>query len=166
MTSKKIKIAYIINSIKNNGPSNIVVSLIESFQNEHYEPILITLFDENDKAIIRKIKERNIQVCGLRFKNRIIAAIRGPKVISTLVNKLGIDIIHTHGFMPDLISSRLHTEAKKVSTVHNVMQEDYKNTYGTIKGRAYTIAHRRALMAVDRIVGCSRTVSSMLMEND
>lgn len=165
MRKNKIKIAFVINSIKNNGPSNVLISIIKSIDKNNYEPILISLFDENDTSLIGSIKDLHVKVYELKLKNRLSSVISGPEILRRMLDNNSIDLIHTHGFIPDLISSRIHTRIKKVSTIHNIMKQDYINTYGKLKGNIFTLLHLNALKNIDRVVGCSKAVTSSLNKN-
>ena len=81
---------------------------------------------------------------------------KGNKKIEQIVLKNAIDILHTHGFIPDIVCSRVK-KSKKIATIHNNMQEDYTSTYGNVKGLIYTKVHMFYLKKVDKIIYCSKS---------
>lgn len=157
---KNKNIAFTINSIKNGGPSNVILNIIKEMNNSEYTPFLITFFDENDENIIKKL---DIKVINLKYKSRIQALIKGRKKVNKIIKEEKIDIIHSNGFIPDVISAKLK-KVKRVSTVHCNFKEDYKNTYGNIKGKIYEKINIWALRKLDLTIGCSKNVYEYLKE--
>ncbi len=82
--------------------------------------------------------------------------------VETLVRKVGADIIHTHGYHPDLIGASLSTNVPLISTQHNISIEDYVYAKGRTLGK---YMHRRLTQTLRRfgtIVGITDAVSQYI----
>lgn len=159
-----IKIGFVINYIVKNGPSNVVLNIINNLDKSKYDISLITLFSENDEEIVDKLREEKVIVYECRKLSRIKCILGKNKEFTDIVNEGNYDVLHTHGFIPDILSSRLKCSAKRISTIHNNMYEDYLDTYGYFKSRVFISLHLIALKKIDICVGCSKSVYEALKE--
>ena len=121
--NKRIKIAFVISYFKNNGPSNVIRDIIDNLERSSYEISLITLFTGNDPEIIEGLKKEQVNVYECHTLTRTKCLLGQDKEFKHIVANGNFDIIHTHGFIPDILSSRIKTSAKKVTTIHNNMWE-------------------------------------------
>lgn len=60
--SKKIMIAYIISSLSNKGPTNILYSIIKGLNREKFIPIVFTLKPETNNSRFNEFKALNIKI--------------------------------------------------------------------------------------------------------
>ncbi len=160
-----IKIAYVINAIKKGGPSKVLLNLIQNLNREEFDITLITLVKGNDVAIITELKNSGIKVVELEDTGRARFLFFGNKNFKLLLKKEQYDIVHGHGFLPDYLIAKHKTKSKKVTTIHNIMREDYLYTYGKIKGAILTFLHRRLLKKMDLCIGCSKCVYDSFPKN-
>src|SRR4051812_40522097 len=71
------------------------------------------------------------------------------------------DVIHTHGYVADVLASMLNGSSgrfAKVSTVHGFTGGDWKN-------RLYERMQRRVFRRFDAVVGVSRQIAATLVES-
>lgn len=156
--NEKIQIAYVISYLNRNGPSRVLLSLINNLDKSKYEISLITLFAGNDKEIVSALRCNGITVYECETLCRIGCLCGQFKEFSDVINKRHFDILHSHGFVPDILSSRLHTTAKRITTLHSNIYEDYLETYGFIKSRILITWHIAAVKKLDKCVCCSKSV--------
>lgn len=149
------KVLYIINYLKNSGPSRVVLNLLKSIDKSKFEVSIITLKNDDDEKIINELKSLNIKVIQLKYLNNK-EIIKNIKKIKECINNENSDIIHSHGIVPDFIIANI-TSAKKISTIHNNMFEDYINSYGKIKGTIMCKIHTKILKKFDKVVCCSKS---------
>lgn len=161
---KVIRVVYVINYIVKNGPSSVVLNLINNLDKSKYNISLITLFEGNDKEVVSKLRNNGVEIHECTALSRMKCLLGQGKEFSDIVEKGHFDILHTHGIIPDILSSRLHTTAKRVTTLHNNMYEDYLDTYGYAKSRIFIAWHQAALKKLDKCVCCSKSVYDV-MEN-
>lgn len=157
-----IKIAFVINYITNNGPSNVILDIIRNLDKEQYSVSLITLFEGNDERIVADLRNNGVQIFTCKTLSRAKCLLGQDREFQELVKREGFDIIHSHGIIPDILSSRVKTSARKVTTLHNNMFEDYVQTYGKVKARIFIKMHLDALKKMDCCVGCSKSVYQVM----
>lgn len=159
-----IRIAYVINYIVKNGPSSVVLNLINNLNREQYDASMITLFSGNDPEVVAQLKENGISVYECTTLSRMKCLLGQHKEFDNTVKKGRFDILHTHGLIPDVISSQLNTPAKKIATLHNNMYEDYLDSYGWLKSRIFIGLHLNALKKLNKCVCCSESVYSVMKQ--
>lgn len=159
-----IRIAYVINYIVKNGPSSVVLNIINNIDREKYEVSLITLFSGNSPEVIAHLKSNGVSVYECATLSRMKCLLGQCKEFDDTVKKGHYDILHTHGLIPDIVSSRLNTPVRKITTIHNNMYEDYLDSYGWIKSRIFITLHLKALKKLDECVCCSESVYKVMMQ--
>lgn len=159
-----IRIAYVINYIVKNGPSSVVLNIINNIDREKYEVSLITLFSGNSPEVVAHLKSIGVSVYECTTLSRMKCLLGQCKEFDDTVKKGHYDILHTHGLIPDIVSSRLNTPVRKITTIHNNMYEDYLDSYGWIKSRIFITLHLKALKKLDECVCCSESVYKVMMQ--
>lgn len=157
-----IRIAYVINYIVKNGPSSVVLNIINNIDREKYEVSLITLFSGNSPEVVAHLKSIGVSVYECTTLSRMKCLLRQCEEFDDIVRKGHYDVLHTHGLIPDIVSSRLNTPVKKITTIHNNMYEDYLDSYGWIKSRMFITLHLNALKKLDECVCCSESVYKVM----
>lgn len=157
-----IRIAYVINYIVKNGPSSVVLNIINNLDREKYDVSLITLFSGNDSEVVAHLKDTGVSVYECATLSRMKCLLGQCKEFDDIVRSGQFDILHTHGLIPDVVSSQLNTPAKKIATIHNNMYEDYLDSYGWVKSRIFITLHLNALKKLDECVCCSESVYKVM----
>ena len=157
-----IRIAYVINYIVKNGPSSVILNIINNLDKSRYDISLITLFNGNNQEVIATLRQNGVTVYECTSLSRMKCIFGSQKEFDALIKSLGFDILHTHGLIPDLLASRLDAPVSRISTLHNNMYEDYRDTYGPWKSRIFTAIHLSALTKMDRCVCCSKSVYDVM----
>lgn len=153
------RIAFVINSIHPGGPSYVVRNIIRNLDSKEYKIFLITLFAENTDDVVQEQKNLGVTVIECDFPRRMQALTKGQKVFAKIIKDNGIEIIHSHGFLPDIMSARIkHKHIKKITTLHNNMFLDYAETYGDLKSKVYIFVHLHFLKKLDYVACCSQFV--------
>lgn len=159
-----IRIAYVVNYIVKNGPSSVVLNIINNLNRKKYDVSLITLFSGNNPEVIAYLKSNDVSVYECVTLSRMKCLLGQCKEFDDTVRNGHYDILHTHGLIPDIISSRLNSPIKKITTIHNNMYEDYLDSYGWIKSRIFITLHLKALKKLDECVCCSESVYKVMKQ--
>lgn len=157
-----IRIAYVINYIVKNGPSSVVLNIINNLDREKYDVSLITLFSGNDSEVVAHLKDTGVSVYECATLSRMKCLLGQCKEFDDTVRSGQFEILHTHGLIPDVVSSQLNTPAKKIATIHNNMYEDYLDSYGWVKSRIFIALHLNALKKLNECVCCSESVYKVM----
>lgn len=157
-----IKIAYVINYIVKNGPSSVVLNLINNLDRARYSVSLITLFSGNDVEVVEVLKNAGVTVFACTGLTRMGCILGRTGEFTDMLYKEHFDILHTHGFIPDILSSRVDCPIKKITTIHDNMYEDYLACYGYFRSRIFIALHLAALKKLDKCVCCSKSVYDVM----
>lgn len=160
-----VRIAYVINYIVNNGPSSVVLNLINNLDRSEYDISLITLFEGNDSEVVSTLQNNGVAVYECKTMSRMKCLLGQAKEFADIIEKGHFDILHTHGIIPDILSSHLHTATKRITTLHNNMYEDYLDSYGYAKSRVFIALHLSALKKLDKCVCCSKSVYDVMKQH-
>lgn len=153
---EKIKILYTINFITNGGPSRVLLNQIYNLDKKIYDISLLTIIDQNNFEIINELKDFGVNVVEIKIPKTLWGAISNKNKIINEVLRIKPDIIHTHGIVTSIILSSNKIKCKRVTTIHNSINEDYQFTYGKLKGNIIARIHMKSLQKFDYIICCSK----------
>lgn len=155
-------ILYTINYLTNGGPTRVLQNIIKNINITEYRIIILTLIDKNDTNIVNNLKKSGIEVIELKYAKKLLQIIKEKNKIIQVINDLNADIIHTHGIVSTVLVASNKVKAYKITTIHNNIFEDYKYTYGKVKGLIYALYHIYKLKRFDDVVCCSKTSYDIL----
>lgn len=157
-----ITLLYVINFLNYGGPSNVLKNLAFSLNQKDYRIIILTLINENDQKAVKELEKQNIKVVSLNYNKSLKSIIKNRKSIIKKINSFNADIIHTHGIVPTFLVKSKKIKSKKFTTIHNAIDEDYRYTYGKLKGALFTKLHLKALNHFDKTICCSESSYNVL----
>ncbi|MFD1318489.1 glycosyltransferase [Loigolactobacillus zhaoyuanensis] len=149
-----IKVLYIISSLRRSGPVNVLYSIVKDARTNNIEPVIVTLKPESKRSRLSAFTNLNIKIINVGRNNLTL------KKILKVIDDENIEVVHSHGIIPDFINSLIHKKRKNmycISTLHNFPFEDYKFAYGRIRGLVLAIVH---YLIIRRLicVSCSDTI--------
>jgi len=163
-----MNIIFFVTSITNCGPVNVVLNIIKEIsKNSNISITLISLRQSstngnNDYSLVfQKEKIDNIV-----YLSDFSTPLKRLLFLNKIVKEA--DVIHSHGFLPDLYTSLLISNVLKVSTAHCIFLTDYQLTYGKLKGGLLSFFHHIIYLntSFDNIIGCSNAVSDYLQKTN
>ena len=104
--SKRIRIMYIISSLRNCGPTTQLYNLISHLDVKLFDITVVTLSPESKFSRWRCFKTLGITLCSLQ-KNRLIQISTLVSCLTPLLNQLKPEIVHTQGIRADYLSNKL-----------------------------------------------------------
>ncbi len=156
------RLLFAINFLTNGGPTRVVQNLLKNIDLKKFKVFIVTIIDENDNKIVDDLKESGIEIIELRYNKSLFKIIQNKLDIVRIINNLNPEIIHTHGIVTTFICSDKRIKGKKITTIHNNMFEDYRYTYGLIKGFIYSWLHILKLRNFDMTICCSKSSYDIL----
>lgn len=150
----KKKIVFIINSLKNGGPVNMLYTLVKYIDKSEFDVMVVSLKQ------CQKDNERDFSClkCELIVLNteKLRDSIKKGQEI---VDKWKPDVVHSHGGVADVVNSRLKGSHISFSTIHCNPDEDFAMKKGKIYGwlRATVFLHTQK--RIDHPIACSETVA-------
>lgn len=157
MESRKKKILYIINYVTNGGPTRVMENIFKELDGSKFDITLLTIIDKNDQNLIKKYRKMNINIIEFTCNKQLSDVLKKRRQIIKQIETLEPDIIHINGVVATVLCASSGISAKKVTTIHNSIFEDYRYTYGKFKGTIIALTHIIYLHGFDNVVCCSKT---------
>ena len=160
-----IHVLMLINFMTNGGPSRVVENIAYGLNKKHFKVTVFTFIDENHPDVIKRLEDQGINVVSLNFSKSLKEIIKNRKLIIKKIQALSPDIIHAHSIVPAFLALSCHFPVKRIATIHNIMNEDYRYTYGTLKGALLVKTHLLFLKKFDAVIGCSESANAFLKKH-
>lgn len=155
-----MKYLFLIPELKRGGPNNVIKNMITSFNFSNIEIYIVSIRKSSDFDFIGEFE--NIPNVGLINLNAR-SFLGKVSVFKKTINTLKPDVIHSHGFYPDIFMFFISNNFKKITTIHNIIYQDYYSRYG-VRGYIYSLLHYLFLRFSNfyKIFGCSKEVACSL----
>lgn len=154
---KKLKILYLVSTLKKCGPINILYGIIKGMDKDKFDIFIICLSKEGEYSMTDQFLAMNIQIINLN-NDRVSGIIKNKMAVQSFVDMHKIDISHSHGLRADSINSRLK-RVISINTIHNFPGEDYPLQYGKLKGSLMEIRHKKAIHNIDFPISCAESMA-------
>lgn len=153
----KIKILYLVSTLKKCGPINILYGIVAGLDRSKFDIYILCLSEEGKDSAVERFKALPLKIYHLN-NSRLLGLFKNKRAVQKMVDKLDIDLSHSHGIRADHINSRLKNVIR-FNTIHNFPAEDYTLRYGKAKGMLMEIIHKRAIVKLDHPIACSKAIS-------
>ncbi|MBE6333908.1 MAG: glycosyltransferase [Bacteroidales bacterium] len=154
----KIHICYVISSLSNQGPPNVLFNIVKYMDFDKFEVSIITLVEEQKVSRIEEFRALPIKVIQL-FPNSTPNALKMFKALWKTVKQLQPDILHTHCPRSMFLVPLLPKRYKKVETVHIYPGIQQKVMYGKLKGQIVIWLSHFFTKRMDLPIACSESVA-------
>lgn len=159
---KKIKILYLVSSLKKCGPINILMGIINQLDKKRFDISVIALSKEKKGSIPVRFPDLDIRIVNLN-NSRIKGALKNLKAVQSFVDENNIDICHSNDFRADHINSKLKGVIT-TNTIHNFPKEDYIYRYGTLSGKLMEKTHKKTIAKISYPIACSKTIRDKFLK--
>ena len=161
---EKIKVAFIETNCKNTGPIKQILNLIEYLNRDIFEPVLITLWEEDrENTLISKYEQCGVSIYSIGI-NKVKSVILGSIYLKKILFQVKPDIIHTVG-MPLYRMSLGYKSAVQFTTIRNYCLDDYPDYYGSFIGNIMALSDikliKRQIGLGKSFVTCSESLSKI-----
>lgn len=154
-------IVYLINQLRKSGPVHVLKGTIENLDREKFHPVIIKFMQDDKKRSIThefiqmgvEVYEMNLSFIELELKTSKVA-----HKLDALLRKIAPDIIHTHGYHPVLVASKLKYVCPKIETLHCICKENFISIHGFWIGYWMNLRYINCLRKMDCLVAISKTV--------
>lgn len=160
----KYKVAYIITNCKNSGPMNQTLNIIKNLDREVFEPIVITLFEEDlGNSVVQRYLDVVPEFFCLKM-SKIESIVRGKKKLKEKLEEIQPDLIQGLG-MPPYTMSLGYTKAVHTCTLRNYCYQDYPDKYGKVLGNLLAVKDmaliKKRMKKDEQFVTCSESLSKI-----
>lgn len=155
----KIRILYIMPRCTKSGPIQVLENIIKYMDQNKYELYLITINEENkNRSVLDSFSVgMKYQYIPIKKVDAILGKV-GP--LKKAIKEIQPDAIHTTGFIPDYIISKIIPE-KQLTILHANLRMDYYYLCGKYKGAVLSRIHEHVLKKIGTVVACSKSLSDI-----
>lgn len=161
-----MRVAIILNQLKALGPVYVVRNLLSALSREgRYSFYLVSLRGE-EPMVTEWLRAGYIKDAIALNKSFLALEMQPKKVAMELAERLstwGVELVHSHSYQADIVSSFLPKEFKRISTQHNIAREDYPLSKGYWLGGWMAQRLYRRLKHFDSLVAITQSVSRSLL---
>lgn len=159
---KKIKIVYLMTACKKRGPTQQTLNIIKNLDPEEFEPILITMYDEEtDSRMADYLPYVTAHYLVKTGKKSIMLG--QDNALRNKLEELQPDLIHSVGVFPDYAVSQI-AKYKQIHTLRNYVYDDYPAKFGKIKGTILAKMQLSAMKKSDMTIACSESLTKIYKE--
>ena len=155
---KKIKVCYVISSLSNQGPPNVLYNIIKYMDFSKFEVSIITMVQEQKISRIDEFRALPIKVVQMS-PDKTQSPIAMFKTLKKTVEELNPDILHTHCPRSMFLVPFLPKKYKKMETVHIYPGIQQKVMYGKLKGQVVIWLSHFFTKRMDEPIACSESVA-------
>ncbi|MFD2165466.1 glycosyltransferase family 4 protein [Thalassotalea euphylliae] len=153
-----MKILFLLPKLTNSGPSNVVASIISHPMMRDHDIVIASFLGFEQEYLDR------LAPFGVRYEALPGPGLKGLSKLKRLVNEQDIDVVHSHGLIPDVAIGLISPfiSARTVSTIHCDLAADYTMEYPPLKAKSYLFIHNLFLRFIQQRVSVSAAVQSVL----
>lgn len=155
---KKIKVCYVISSLSNQGPPNVLYNIIKYLDFTKFEISVVTMVKEQKTSRISEFKALPIKVIQMSPNTRL-----NPyamyQALKKNVEDIGPDILHVHCPRSMFLVPFLSKKYKRVQTVHIYPGIQQRVMYGRLKGEIVIRLSHFFTKRMDLPIACSESVA-------
>ncbi|KKB60612.1 glycosyltransferase [Parabacteroides gordonii] len=159
-----IRICFIVSSLCNEGPVNVMYNIIQYMDFSKFEVSIITLIPEKENTRINDFRKLPIAIYQITDEHAV--GIR--KMFNTLkamVIKIDPHIIHTHCPRSLYLSYFLPKKYKCAYTIHIYPGLQQEILYGKLKGCIVNMLNHYFTHRVDLPIACADSISELYKKN-
>lgn len=154
---KKIKVCYVISTLQNCGPVNILYGIVSNMDFDKFDITILTFNPEKQDSRIEDFYSLPLAVVKLTETKHL-----GPLQIFTRlkceINKINPDVLHGHCPGSMMMIPFLGKKYHKVFTPHNFPGKHIRLIYGFKKGVVVELIHNLMIGRYERVICCSESV--------
>lgn len=155
-----IHICFLISSLANEGPTNVMYNIIKYMDREKFKISVITFIPEKSNSRLDDFKELGINIYQLAIHRRrsLLSLFESLK---RQVNLISPDCLHAHCARSLYLMCFLPRRYKRIYTIHIYPGYQHIQILGPVKGRIVTFLNNSFTKKCDLPIGCSKSVGSL-----
>lgn len=160
---ERTKVCFVISSLSNQGPPNVVYNIIQYMDFTKFDVSIITMVDEQKITRIDEFRSLPIRVIQMH-PDGVQNPIAMYKTLKKTVERINPDILHTHCPRSMFLVPFLPKKYKKMETVHIFPGIQQKVMYGKVKGQIVIWLSHFFTKKMDLPIACSESVAQSYWE--
>jgi glycosyltransferase involved in cell wall biosynthesis len=156
----KIHICYLVSSLCNEGPVNVMYNIIQYIDFSKFEVSIITLIPEKKNSRLQEFKQFPIHIHQLA-PNTKLSPIKLFQVLKQKVIEINPDELHSHCARSLYLMCFLPKKFKRVYTIHIYPGLQQQIMYGKLKGNIVIALNNFFTKRCDLPIGCAESVGEL-----
>lgn len=158
--SSAIRICFVVSSLCNEGPVNVMYNIIQYIDFSKYEVSIITLIPEKKNSRIEDFKKFPLSIHPLAPKENI-APLTMFKALKKKILEINPHMLHAHCPRSLYLLCFLPRKFKRIYTIHIYPGLQQKILYGGLKGRIVIGLNNFFTRKIDLPIACAESVSEL-----
>lgn len=154
----KIKVCYLVSSLCNEGPVNVMYNIIKYIDFSIFDISIITFIPEKSNSRIDEFRKFPIEIYQLS-PDKLLSLISLYKRLKQQVKIIDPDELHAHCPRSLYLMPFLSKKYKKIYTIHIYPGEQQVKLYGAIKGRIVIALNHFFTKRCDLPIACAESVA-------
>lgn len=150
-------ICYLISSLSNEGPTNVVYNIIKYMDFKRFRVSIITFVPEKNNTRIEEFRKFPIEIYQLS-RDSLLSPLKLFKLLKGKVIELNPDALHAHCSRSLYLMCFLPKKYKRIYTIHIYPGFQQIQMLGPIKGRITTLLNHFFAQKCDLPIGCAESV--------
>lgn len=160
---EKTKVCYVISSLSNQGPPNVLYNIIQYMDYSIFDISIVTLVEEQKITRIDEFRHLPISVVQINPQGKL-NPLSMYRALRRAVKEIDPDILHTHCPRSMFLVPFLSRKYKKVETVHIYPGIQQKVMYGKVKGQFVIWLSHFFTKRMDLPIACSESVAESYLQ--
>lgn len=160
----KIHICYLVSSLCNEGPVNVMYNIIQYIDFSKFEVSIITLIPEKKNSRLQEFKQFPIHIHQLA-KDIKLSPIKLFQALKQKVIEINPDELHSHCARSLYLMCFLPKKFKRVYTIHIYPGLQQQIMYGKLKGNIVIALNNFFTKKCDLPIGCAESVGELYKQH-
>ncbi|MCL2327838.1 MAG: glycosyltransferase [Bacteroidetes bacterium] len=161
---KKTHICYLISSLCNEGPTNVMYNIIQYLDFDKFDVSIVTLVPEKENSRFQEFSKFPITIYQLS-PNRFLNPLKLYSALRKQVKTINPDKLHAHCPRSLYLMCFLPRKYKRVYTIHIYPGLQQQILYGKFKGDIVNTLNHFFTRKCDLPIGCALSVGELYKEN-
>lgn len=160
---RKPKVCFIVSSLCNEGPVNVMFNIIRFIDFSRFEISIITLVPEKENSRLKEFKELPVSIYQLCATDKL-NPLKTYSLLKKTVQEINPDMLHAHCPRSLYLMYFLPKKYKRIYTIHIYPGLQQEILYGKIKGDIVIRLNNFFTRRIDMPIGCAESVGSQYKE--
>lgn len=155
----KIRICFIVSSLANEGPVNVMYNIIKFLDASVYKVKVVTLIPEKENSRLKDFEDLGLEIIAIHEKTHSQSFLKKIKAFRKVIKEIDPNIVHSHCPRSLIYINLLPKKFKTAYTAHIFPGVQQLALYGKVKGKMIIKLTNFLMKKVDIPIACSESVS-------
>jgi glycosyltransferase involved in cell wall biosynthesis len=159
MEINKIKICFVVSSLANEGPVNVMYNIVKYMDSSIYSIKIVTLIPEKENSRFNDFENLGLVIIPVHEKTTSQSFFKRIVAFRKVIKEINPNIVHSHCPRSLIYINFLPKKFKTAYTAHIFPGVQQLALYGKVKGKMIIKLTNFLMKKVDMPIACSESVS-------